>query len=116
MKLFTISGFFIPCLRIPFLVGVVTHAYNPSSLKAMVRGSLLEASTFYIASFSQSCLARSNSKEQAEKRECKLIRSSQILRNLYKRINCNFKTSLGYIVRSCLKKGGGEGLGRGLRG
>lgn len=63
-------GFFIPCLRIPFLVGVVAHAYNPSSLKAMARGSLLEASTFYIASFSQSCLARSNSKEQAEKREC----------------------------------------------
>lgn len=71
MKLFTISGFFfIPCLRIPIVMDVVAHAYNPSSLKAVARGSLLEASTFYIASFSQSCLARLNSKEQEEKREC----------------------------------------------
>jgi hypothetical protein len=29
----------------------------------------------------------------------------------YEKINCNFKTSLGYIMRSSLKEGGGEGAG-----
>lgn len=59
---------------------VVAHAYNPSSLKAVARRSLLEASTFYIASFSQSCLARSNSKEKEEKRECTI---DQIISETY---------------------------------